>query len=401
MPKSLASKCKEFWTHDRRGVLARGLFRLAELKHGGDTKTACKLLHGDVFGNTGVQPPKVEQWTQYIATFPEHGGLKGRIKISLIIVCLEINKKWMLQGLDTSNDDAMAALDRLIAEHDHVFDDTECLEIKAAFSANEGLAPEAATVLTFTENFLGLTREQMANGVTHLFPDWEGTLGRTGTYQNYVVYRFQATPKQILKTFVALERPSVERPYARLTSTLYDGDSQTPGRGIVLPMGRSTYLIGSLDGGAGLQIFKFSQMHRGKDLQADDAALPGLVMSFDAPGTSVVARALLVPCDAETPEAAGCGKLDFDIALEEIGPHQLEKLRNRIDFDTENNITLNGTVLTRGKVRDLTLEAVRAHLDGSQIDFSPLTAGEGEEPKEFNPAATDHYPFNSALRDFS
>ena len=204
--------------------------------------------------------------------------------------------------------------------------------------------------------------------------------------RHFLCYRYHSDPGKIAKSFLALEGPAPAVPGICCFTNFYKAtaDAVRCSNGIVLPMRNATYLVGEVDRGAGLKVIVV------RDLSTGRARYEGLVLSLDDDLNVVASRIVLVPTKLKRHHHAGIGvREEADLAAEIKDIRNL--LRNRVDFKLSESVFFDGVRMSQ-QAMVVKIEELLRNPDTGKLR---LTDGHGNE---FNPAATEHYTFNAALR---
>ncbi len=199
------------------------------------------------------------------------------------------------------------------------------------------------------------------------------------------MYRFHSEPKKIVKTFTVIKSPIVARPFAMYSNFFVSGDPENARRseGIIIPTKDFLYLLGGVNKGTGLKLVALERRAHGiGDVRH------GLTITFDENETMVAARCIFVPTKAQRHEEAGANVYPMDKIETEVQGF-VEQLRNRVSFELEETIKVDGTP----KSWDAMVHALGDILGGLQKPRIVF-----EDGRAFNPADPHSFPFNAALK---
>jgi hypothetical protein len=160
---------------------------------------------------------------------------------------------------------------------------------------------------------------------------------------------------------------------------------------LIVPLGGLLYFIGNITENAALKVLVIQRPRTPRE------SYVGIVLSIDGDGTAIAARILLRRTEASNDIMAGVGPpIDVELAREEIGDIDLDKIRNRIPFELEEATP----VFMDLKGRDSELDNDQLVMEVRQAllrDERPLFRYKSKDGREFNPADDKFYTFNSAL----
>ncbi len=220
----------------------------------------------------------------------------------------------------------------------------------------------------------------------------------------FETYRFSKTAGFVDKSYTVINSPTKipEKDYVDFKNFyLNSSDDKRTTKGMVLRFRHGTYLVGVINDGAALKTLyindadKTAQTWTGGTLSTDGShgVLAGRVVMrrTDVPDTTELETCKRLP--------VGIHSLATIITRKELSDKQLLFLRNRIKFTTERELR----IWRDGKYHLCTQEEmVRETQRRLMVDNKPLFIfdngdDEGKNAKPFNPAADEHYTFNSAL----
>ncbi len=402
--QSLKDDVNFFWKDEGAAqALKSGIRAIIEHNLNGDLKEedAAEATRQWIYGNQSHLRPDKKRWLEY-ASATGTLRLNPRLRLStLLVLCaerLKIHPKLESLCQEPRIVDFLQLADR----HHQRFGERQAgivdLDVDDRTASSFVPTSEADITLAFLTKILGASPKQLSSAAKTFFPDWSEP-GDEPRIAHFVSYRFEAKPIGVFRTAITISSPTKSRPYLEFAGSMLHQDGPTDSRGIVVPMARATYLIGRLAHGDGLQIFQIPLPWFQQEAQELDDYVPGLVLSFDDGQVAIAARGILVPVNSAKEAQKRRGRADFSTALKELGPLRIEALRNRIDFDEEGNITRAGEPVDRAQIRELTQDALLAHLPAAGLKLK--RHGVDSSVEDFNPAASEHYSFNGALRALS
>lgn len=206
---------------------------------------------------------------------------------------------------------------------------------------------------------------------------------------SFFTYYFAATPGYVQKSLLVLHRPSADIPIVRF-NTFFNHEGRIRGSsGIALKFGREVVFWGQVDAGLSSETIVFENL-----VEAQDRYF-GLQITNDPEYGTVAARTLLKRTDVTYHSDAMTGRISVEQAQSELGDDGIDRVRNEIPFSLEQDvISSDGVVLSQSELVGLVGSALRFGRDPaghpSRLRF--------EDGREFNPADSVHYTFNSSLR---
>lgn len=199
--------------------------------------------------------------------------------------------------------------------------------------------------------------------------------------RRYLCYRYHSTPGMVVKSLLEFkEPPTPGHLFTEFECEFSHGRHSTRhASGWVLAMGKSVYLLGEIDRGAGLKVIAVPNLEAGHD------SYPGLILALDEDSSVVAARCVLIPL-APDEDAGPTGILNERTSDDKRLSEYKSQFKNRTKFTLDEDLLFEGRPIDQ----DGMVHEVRRLLGGK---FTYKDSG-----IEFNPAATRHYTFNVALR---
>jgi hypothetical protein len=197
------------------------------------------------------------------------------------------------------------------------------------------------------------------------------------------MYRFAAKEGEIVKSFTEIESPTQTVAACVFTNIFISGKRHIPRKtqGLIVPTRNAIYFVGAISDGAGL---KFMACER---LDSAPKTHQGLITTFDDKSVIVSARFMMVPTKAKSHDKAKSGVYP-QAELKEETKGFIDQLRNRVYFKLEKRLTLKNETVMQKDLKAKTHEAFKRGFKAQILD---------EEGNEFNSAANEDYPWNSAL----
>lgn len=230
-------------------------------------------------------------------------------------------------------------------------------------------------------HLMGLTENSLQAPLEQFFSNEQ--LDANIAQSQFICYRFDAFPGQVIKSFMAFVRLGDHSAGLRYAHFLpIEGKATRQTRGTVLAFENTVTLIGSVNLGDGLEGIVFK-----KDRSAHEI-YDGLILTLSLDAEPIVSRMIMVRTDHPNDSAAGAGVY----SVEDLDPEEIEILsraRNRLKFDLEREVKLNGR---RMKQASIVAEVANFFTDAKG---DPTLLFEDDSP--FNPADHEDYTFNSAL----
>jgi hypothetical protein len=253
---------------------------------------------------------------------------------------------------------------------------------------NKNEAPSQSNILTAIKlvcSLLFISDEDFKQLQKRLFSKKHFRADKQRFERHFLCYRYHSVSGEIVKSFLALIGPSDDVPGIARFAGFFKGTTggERRANGIVLPMRNMTYLVGEVDGGAGLKVVAM------RDLSAVRTRYEGMILSLDDDLSAVAARIVLVPTDIKSSK-----EVDIGIKKERKLGDEVKSLRpflkNFIDFSLNDDVFWEGHKTDQ---QEMVVEVGKALRDAK--GKPRLTDSSGSE---FNPAATKNYTFNAALR---
>ncbi len=247
-----------------------------------------------------------------------------------------------------------------------------------------GRSSAAALDLLSTLNSLGLTRELFLSVDRVAFSEAEVST-KENTEKHYLAYRFGVEPGRVFKSRLSMSRLAGEHSPVKFVQVLRDrlGNLRTTS-GFALSISARLYLIGNVDLGAALEVAAFSNFNPQRPL------IGGLILTVSAVGELLASR-LAIKRVMQKPNDEEIVRGPYDEFKTEIDQFR-KMLANEIDFSLLEQLFFDGRKISQ----DAMVEEVAALLRNKDGE-ARFTYDDG---REFNPAASEHYTFNSALREF-
>jgi hypothetical protein len=244
----------------------------------------------------------------------------------------------------------------------------------------------AVNVVGLIQLFLGVPSTAFEEMNREFFPGLRPDAWPESSVEKYFnMYRFHGHPRKIVKTFTVLKSPIASRPFMMFTNFFHTGSATDARRseGIIIPTKDYLYFIGGVNDGVGLKLIALERKpHSRLNLYH------GLTITFDEDEDMVAARCIVIPTDAESHEEAGAGIYAVEDADPVIRGH-LEELRNRIPFELEQGLKLDGKPITQQHMVSEVGKAIESE-SGPRLAF--------DDGHAFNPADHRWYTFNAALK---
>jgi len=209
--------------------------------------------------------------------------------------------------------------------------------------------------------------------------------GQSALRKDYICYRYHSRPGQIVKSALVINAPSSpQTPISTFASTFREGGVIRETTGILLPMRKATYLVGEIEGGAGLKAIVVPSLEERK------SSYPGLLMSMDEDFKPIVGRCVLIPWEGKPASIfENVGIFSESEIAAEAQPY-LEMFRNRLQFTLNDKLYFDGAEIGQ---REMVARVVELCSKDNKLRFS-------KSGRPFNPASTKDYSFNVALRTY-
>ncbi|HEY3812324.1 MAG TPA: hypothetical protein VGL66_03800 [Caulobacteraceae bacterium] len=203
----------------------------------------------------------------------------------------------------------------------------------------------------------------------------------------YYCYRYDSKAGLVVRSHLTIKgRDARRNGVIYFTNKLRREDGLHEAHGVVLPLRGSIYLLAVVDKGMGLTQVALRSL-------ANDMVLTGLFQSVDQGGLLVCGRIILIPTQDPYVDK---GKKAIDVAplkdMETELDGQVGKIANKILFNLNAPVLLDGVPIEEASFVELVGKALAKQGE-------KLTLSDGHTP--FNPAATKHYTFNVALKDWT
>jgi hypothetical protein len=364
-------KYDAWWNREgRRDLLMRALL---EVRKRGVTPGKLETRAGQLCH----EPFLPRQWTTRRAA-DKGVGFKQVKELSGLLVCVADAMESDLKDRDQDFYQLKAEILELLDAHNGLF--PEVLlggakpEVEESRNLNQDVVFGAFQIM---RSHLALETEKLRSVYRRCFQGADDE-----DMARFVCYRHHAVAGRVVKSFLII-KPPVE-PYGVSTFSNFVSDRKflKPRRvdGLVLQMGDHVYLVGAADDGSGLKIIAMDEPVRSR-------AYVGLLMSMDEDKELICSRFLMKRTELQNHDQAGIDIFE-EVDVRDEYAADAEALKNVIDFKLVDEVVLDDTTIGQPRM----VEEVARLLRDKEGRPRMLLKG-----KPFNPAASDQYPYNSAL----
>lgn len=205
-----------------------------------------------------------------------------------------------------------------------------------------------------------------------------------GVKRHFITYRFTAIAGVVQKSFTVVKKGSPLFPVVTFANFLdFDGSTRVS-RGMVLPFREQVAFVGSSDGGAALKAYAMKRSQNPRKYYS------GLLLTTDPLGSHVAARFVMEETDKTNHDEISPFQIQVE-HLEEENPKIVADIRNTINFRMEKKLyDINKEQIDQSRMVSIIDSAVHESDRYKMLD---------EYGKIFNPATSNNYTFNSALKD--
>ncbi|MBN4046445.1 hypothetical protein JYU02_00425 [bacterium AH-315-P15] len=199
---------------------------------------------------------------------------------------------------------------------------------------------------------------------------------------NFTAYRFDTHSGKVIKSLLAIHKPNGLSPLCRFGHFFRNNfERKRTTRGAVVSFEKTTVFMGSVDHGDSLEAILLRKQRYAQ------SSYDGLILTIDDEGSPVASRIVLVRTNKSSDEEIGSGIYNLS-EIDDLSLDILNRIRNRVHFKLESELRYRGRKKTQGQVLSLIADLL------SDGDKHLLVDDRGQP---FNPAAEEHYTYNSAL----
>jgi len=207
-----------------------------------------------------------------------------------------------------------------------------------------------------------------------------------GHVSHFVTYRYGKDPDFVFKSHTTLSSSKLESApviYANVTKNRFG--KRRASSGFALNLASKLYLIGNLEEGAALEVVALSNFSVGRQI------VSGLILTPSAAGENLAARITMVPT-VTPPDEADLGRKSYADIKSELGNLD-ETITNTVAFSLVKPIFLDNEAVSQSLMVEQVSKLLRNEHGKPRLTY--------EDGREFNPASSREYTYNSALREFS